>query len=159
MLVTNKHIKFWNCLLIRFLIFLDRKGNSLFAEVDDQRQQMKSILHNQKIHYMEMKKAYNAKEMEIRRLKRENCNIKQEIQTCSNLFKRSDQVLLRKQTMRQFNRNLEIKFIFYFQNLSIVVCLNSCEIIVIWKSFQRPPRRISLIWQRHKIQIGLNHCW
>lgn len=54
-----------------------------------------------------MKKAYNAKEMEIRRLKRENCNIKQEIQACSNLFKRSDQVLLRKKTMRQFNKNLE----------------------------------------------------
>ncbi|CAO1363493.1 unnamed protein product [Diamesa hyperborea] len=90
----------------------NRKGNSLFAEVDDQRQQMKSILHNQKIHYMEMKKAYNAKDMEIRRLKRENCNIKQEIQACSNLFKRSDQVLLQSLNSRvsqllRDNRNLE----------------------------------------------------
>lgn len=114
---------------------LDRKGNSLFAEVDDQRQQMKSILHNQKIHYLEMKKAYNAKEMEIRRLKRENCNIKQEIQACSNLFKRSDQVLLRKKTIRHFNMNLEIIFIFSLKNLSTVVCRSSCEIIATWNYF------------------------
>ena len=62
---------------------------------------------------MEMKRAYNSKEMEIRRLKRENCNIKQEIQSCSNLFKRSDQVLLRKKTLEHVNMYFETNFNFY----------------------------------------------
>ncbi|XP_070492402.1 putative leucine-rich repeat-containing protein DDB_G0290503 [Chironomus tepperi] len=68
----------------------NRKGNSLFAEVDDQRQKMKKILQGERSHYLEMKKAYNSKEMEIRRLKRENLNIKSEIQACSNQLKRGE---------------------------------------------------------------------
>lgn len=53
---------------------------------------MKKILQGERSHYLEMKKAYNAKEMEIRRLKRENFNIKSEIQSCSNLLKRGEQM-------------------------------------------------------------------
>ncbi|KAL7042898.1 hypothetical protein ACKWTF_001328 [Chironomus riparius] len=68
----------------------NRKGNSLFAEVDDQRQKMKKILQGERSHYLEMKKAFNSKEMEIRRLKRENLNIKAEIQACSNQLKRGE---------------------------------------------------------------------
>ncbi len=74
----------------------NRKGNSLFAEVDDQRQKMKEILQKQNQTYLDMKKSYNCQKMEIRRLKRENVNIKQEIQACSNLFHRADQVYIRK---------------------------------------------------------------
>lgn len=73
-------------------MILDRKGNSLFAEVDDQRQKMKRILQGERTHYLEMKKAYNAKEMEIRRLKRENLNIKSEIQLLNNQLKRGEQL-------------------------------------------------------------------
>lgn len=74
-----------------FLV-LDRKGNSLFAEVDDQRQKMKIMLQGERAHYLEMKKSFNAKEMEIRRLKRENMNIKMEIQACSDLLLRGEQI-------------------------------------------------------------------
>jgi hypothetical protein len=74
--------------------FIDRKGNSLFAEVDEQRQKMKKILQNERIHYLDMRKAFNAKEMEIRRLRRENLNIKAEIQSCSSLLNRSDSLVL-----------------------------------------------------------------
>lgn len=70
----------------------DRKGNSLFAEVDDQRQMMKVILQGERSHYLEMKKSFNAKELEIRRLKRENMNIKQEIEACSSLLSRGNQI-------------------------------------------------------------------
>ncbi|KAG5674482.1 hypothetical protein PVAND_004450 [Polypedilum vanderplanki] len=70
----------------------NRKGNSLFAEVDDQRQKMKKILQSERNHYLEMKRAVNAREMEIRRLKRENLNIKSEIETCNQLLKRGEQV-------------------------------------------------------------------
>ena len=41
-----------------------------------------------------MKKLFNSKEMEIRRLKRENHNIKTEIQTCSSLLRRGQQIEL-----------------------------------------------------------------
>lgn len=51
---------------------------------------MKKILQGERSHYLEMKKAFNTKEMEIRRLKRENLNIKSEIQACSNQLKRSE---------------------------------------------------------------------
>lgn len=73
-------------------LILDRKGNSLFAEVDDQRQKMKTVLQNERSHYLEMKKTCNAKEIEIRRLKRENTNIKQEIQVCSGIMRRGEQI-------------------------------------------------------------------
>lgn len=52
------------------------------------------MLQGERGHYLEMKKAYNSKEMEIRRLKRENMNIKQEIQACSNLLNRGQQLAL-----------------------------------------------------------------
>lgn len=64
----------------------------MFAEVDDQRQKMKSILQGERAHYNDMKKLFNSKEMEIRRLKRENRNIKTEIQTCSGLLQRGEQI-------------------------------------------------------------------
>lgn len=64
----------------------------MFAEVDDQRQKMKKILQGERSHYFEMKKMVNAKEMEIRRLKRENLNIKSEIQACNILLKRAEQL-------------------------------------------------------------------
>lgn len=85
---------------------LDRKGNSLFAEVDDQRQKMKMILKGERQHYLEMKKAYNSKEMEIRRLKRENLNIKSEIQACTNQLLRGEK--LSKDQMRTYISSLEI---------------------------------------------------
>lgn len=53
---------------------------------------MKAILQGERSHYTEMKKAYNAKEMEIRRLKRENLNIKSEIQSCNKLLERGEQL-------------------------------------------------------------------
>ena len=72
--------------------FLDRKGNSLFAEVDDQRQKLKTLLQGERGHYLEMKKLFNAKEIEIRRLKRENMNIKSQIESCSSLLMRGEQI-------------------------------------------------------------------
>lgn len=77
--------------------FLDRKGNSLFAEVDDQRKKMKTMLQGERAHYLDMKKSFNAKEMEIRRLKRENASIKQEIQACANILMRGEQIALKTQ--------------------------------------------------------------
>lgn len=61
---------------------------------------MKSILQGERTHYLEMKKAFNAKELEIRRLKRENTNIKNEIQACSNLLARGEQVAIQTLTHR-----------------------------------------------------------
>lgn len=55
----------------------NQKGNSLFAEVDDQRQKMKQILQSQSQKYKEMHKMLNQQKMENRRLKRENENIKE----------------------------------------------------------------------------------
>ena len=43
-----------------------------------------------------MKNDLRTKELEIRGLKRENINIKQEIKMCQNLFMRADQSLTRK---------------------------------------------------------------
>lgn len=92
----------------------NRKGNSLFAEVDDQRQEIKKILQNQNKTYMEvslltlfrsliikflnfqMKKSFDIQKREIRRLKRENDDIKEEIQICSSLFQRAEQIYIRK---------------------------------------------------------------
>lgn len=58
---------------------------------------MKVMLQGERTHYLEMKKSFNAKEMEIRRLKRENATIKQEIQACSNILLRGDQIALKTQ--------------------------------------------------------------
>lgn len=55
---------------------------------------MKLILKSERAHYLEMKKSFNAKEMEIRRLRRENMNIKNEIQACSNLLMRGEQIAI-----------------------------------------------------------------
>lgn len=73
---------------------------------------MKSILQGERFHYLDMKKSFNAKEMEIRRLKRENMNIKKEIQSCSNLLARGEQVVIESLTTRvnqlqNDNKNLE----------------------------------------------------
>lgn len=59
-----------------------------------------------------MKKACNGKEMEIRRLKRENMNIKKEIQACSSLLVRGEQIALHAMTsqvsqLQNDNRKLE----------------------------------------------------
>lgn len=75
-----------------FSLFLERKGNSLFAEVDDQRKIMKEVLQHERFNYIEIKKMLNFKEFEIRRLKRENQNIKNEIQACSTLLMRSEKI-------------------------------------------------------------------
>lgn len=37
-----------------FCFVVDKKGNSLFAEVDDQRQKMRDILARQKAHYFQV---------------------------------------------------------------------------------------------------------
>lgn len=73
---------------------------------------MKAVLKGQKAHYHEMKKSCNAKEIEIRRLKREKTNIKQEIQACSNLFKHSENLMIQSLKtsvlqLKKENSNLE----------------------------------------------------
>ncbi|XP_017075911.2 protein Spindly [Drosophila eugracilis] len=68
----------------------DRKGNSLFAEVDDQRQVMKKLLAAQKKSYLDMKKTFSESQFEIRRLKRENVAMHTELQACSTIFCSAD---------------------------------------------------------------------
>ncbi|XP_016962201.1 protein Spindly [Drosophila biarmipes] len=68
----------------------DRKGNSLFAEVDDQRQAMKNLLAAQKKSYLDMKKTFSDSQFEIRRLKRENVAMHTELQACSTIFCSAD---------------------------------------------------------------------
>ncbi|XP_017002929.2 protein Spindly [Drosophila takahashii] len=68
----------------------DRKGNSLFAEVDDQRQAMKHLLAAQKKSYLDMKKTFSDSQFEIRRLKRENVAMHTELQACSTIFCSAD---------------------------------------------------------------------
>ncbi|SPP79191.1 protein Spindly [Drosophila guanche] len=88
------------------------KGNSLFAEVDDQRQVMKQLLAAQKKSYLDMKKTYTESEFEIRRLKRENVAMHRELQACSTIFCSADKTYQNKlnerigQLMRQ-NETLE----------------------------------------------------
>uniref|UniRef100_W8C6F4 Protein Spindly n=1 Tax=Ceratitis capitata TaxID=7213 RepID=W8C6F4_CERCA len=69
---------------------VDRKGNSLFAEVDDQRQAMKKLLAAQKKSYMDMKKICHESQSEIRRLKRENVAMHTELKECSSIFCAAD---------------------------------------------------------------------
>ncbi|ALC38844.1 Spindly [Drosophila busckii] len=68
----------------------ERKGNSLFAEVDDQRQVMKQLLASQKKSYLEMKKIFNESKFEIHRLKRENIAMHTELKACSTIFCNAD---------------------------------------------------------------------
>ncbi|XP_017047617.1 protein Spindly [Drosophila ficusphila] len=68
----------------------DRKGNSLFAEVDDQRQVMKQLLAAHKKSYLDMKKTFADSQFEIRRLKRENVAMHTELQACSTIFCSAD---------------------------------------------------------------------
>ncbi|XP_001356697.2 protein Spindly [Drosophila pseudoobscura] len=88
------------------------KGNSLFAEVDDQRQVMKQLLAAQKKSYLDMKKTFTESEFEIRRLKRENVAMHRELQACSTIFCSADKTYQNKlnerirQLMRQ-NETLE----------------------------------------------------
>jgi len=53
---------------------------------------MKEILQMERAHYLDMKKSYNSKEIEIRRLRRENTNIKNEIQACATLLMRGERI-------------------------------------------------------------------
>uniref|UniRef100_A0A0A1WGE9 Protein Spindly n=1 Tax=Zeugodacus cucurbitae TaxID=28588 RepID=A0A0A1WGE9_ZEUCU len=69
---------------------VDRKGNSLFAEVDDQRQAMKKLLAAQKKSYIDMKKMCNDSQSEIRRLKRENIAMHTELKECTSIFCSAD---------------------------------------------------------------------
>ncbi|XP_039966275.1 protein Spindly [Bactrocera tryoni] len=69
---------------------VDRKGNSLFAEVDDQRQAMKKLLAAQKKSYIDMKKICHDSQSEIRRLKRENIAMHIELKECSSIFCSAD---------------------------------------------------------------------
>ncbi|KAH8350606.1 hypothetical protein KR067_011671 [Drosophila pandora] len=90
----------------------DRKGNSLFAEVDDQRQVMKTLLSAQKKSYLEMKKTFTESQFEIRRLKRENVAMHKELQACSTIFCSADKTYQNKlnERIRQLmdaNDNLE----------------------------------------------------
>uniref|UniRef100_A0A1A9ZVG7 Protein Spindly n=1 Tax=Glossina pallidipes TaxID=7398 RepID=A0A1A9ZVG7_GLOPL len=78
----------------------DRKGNSLFAEVDDQRQAMKKLLNAQKKSYLEMKKFYSESEYEIRRLKRENTCMRTELEACSSIFCYADRTYQEKLNQR-----------------------------------------------------------
>ncbi|KAH8324383.1 hypothetical protein KR074_006448 [Drosophila pseudoananassae] len=90
----------------------DRKGNSLFAEVDDQRQVMKSLLAAQKKSYLEMKRTFQESQFEIRRLKRENVAMHTELQACSTIFCSADKTYQNKLNERirylmEANDNLE----------------------------------------------------
>lgn len=60
--------------------------------MDDQRKLMKEVLQYERLNQSEMKNLLNFKEFEIRRLKRENQNIKHEIQSCSTLLMRSEKI-------------------------------------------------------------------
>lgn len=100
----------------------ERKGNSLFAEVDDQRQAMKQLLASQKKSYLQMKKIFNESQNEIRRLKRENVAMHTELQTCSTIFCNADKAYKEKlnerilQLLKQ-NEDLEKKLMFTQQEL------------------------------------------
>jgi len=87
-MVTLYKMNSLNINLFKWII--DRKGNSLFAEVDDQRQVMKHLLANQKKSYLDMKKIFNESKYEIRRLKKENSAMHTELQACSTIFCSAD---------------------------------------------------------------------
>ncbi|XP_055544144.1 protein Spindly [Wyeomyia smithii] len=80
----------------------NKKGNSLFAEVHDQRQKLIEKLESQRKHYQEMKKQLSESQIQIRRLTRENRELCEEIQDCSELFLRSDRTF-RDESSKQIN--------------------------------------------------------
>ncbi|XP_053698083.1 protein Spindly [Sabethes cyaneus] len=80
----------------------NKKGNSLFAEVHDQRQKLIEKLESQRKHYQEMKKQLSESQIQIRRLTRENRELCGEIQDCSQMFFRSDQTF-RVESSKQIN--------------------------------------------------------
>lgn len=77
------------------LPILEKRGNSLFAEVDDQRQHMKRVLAAQKTHYAQMKVEYGRSQQEIRSLKRENAAMKKELEICAAMFMNADRTYKR----------------------------------------------------------------
>ncbi|KXJ74844.1 protein Spindly [Aedes albopictus] len=80
----------------------NKKGNSLFAEVDDQRQKMIEMLQSQRKRYTEMKKLYSESQFQIRRLTRENEELCNEIKACSELFAKADNTF-RDESSRQIS--------------------------------------------------------
>lgn len=64
----------------------NKKGNSLFAEVLDQRQQVVHLLGAQNRSFKEMKRAYRQSEAEIRQLKEENSLMVREIGKIKSIF-------------------------------------------------------------------------
>lgn len=81
----------------------NKKGNSLFAEVDDQRQKMIDMLQAQRKRYLEMKKLHSESQFQIRRLTRENRELCDDIKTCSELFLKADSSF-RDETNRQIGQ-------------------------------------------------------
>ncbi|XP_055683619.1 protein Spindly-like [Lutzomyia longipalpis] len=82
---------------------MNRKGNSLFAEVDDQRQKMKAILSAQSKKYNEMKAAYLEGQVEIKRLKKENSDIAEEFNYIKKMFVNAD-VAFKKELLEQIGQ-------------------------------------------------------
>lgn len=100
-----------------------RKGNSLFAEVDDQRQSMERLLMAQKKNYLQLKKMYNDSQYEMRCLKRENAAMQKELQICSNLFFGAEKLYKEKlnqriQQLLKENQNFEKRLSWYQEKLS-----------------------------------------
>ncbi|KAH8271969.1 hypothetical protein KR044_012409 [Drosophila immigrans] len=95
----------------------DRKGNSLFAEVDDQRQVMKHLLASQKKSYLDMKKIFNESKFEIHRLKRENIAMHTELQACSTIFCSADKTYQNK--LNERIRQLMVQNVKLEHNLNV----------------------------------------
>lgn len=68
----------------------NKKGNSLFAEVVDQRQQVVQLLGAQNQSFKQMKFAYHQREGEVRRLKEENALMVNEIGKIKSIFLSAD---------------------------------------------------------------------
>ncbi|XP_054084739.1 uncharacterized protein LOC105211597 [Zeugodacus cucurbitae] len=89
---------------------VDRKGKSLFAEVNYQRRTMKKLLAAQKKSYIDMKKLCNGSQSEIKRLKRENIALHKELKQCTSLLcsaDRSYQADKLNERIRQLLRQVE----------------------------------------------------
>lgn len=84
---------------------------------------MKLIIQGERAQFHEMKKLCNVREIEIRRLKRENMNIKTEIQECTNLLMRGEQIHVQELSaqvvcLRNDNKKLEARLASTEKNLS-----------------------------------------
>lgn len=92
-----------------YITLLAKRGNSLFAEVDDQRQEMKQLLANQKKHYLQMKKDFSDCHQENVHLKHEK---RQLIADMHKQLDRCRSTILngRQEFESKFNK---IKFILY----------------------------------------------